>query len=284
VTAVLRFARRVIDLAEGDLGQGKLIFAVPVPTAIALRGLARSCLGMSGWQADFDQAMTHARTLDAFSFSGVSWYAHLTPLIYGVARPHAAMLRDTADTLALAEQTGDHLGLDLARSARGIVLIHSGGTDRDAGLALLSSVCDREGAWQRGFSSVMAITESYVAREKARRGDLDEALDSARHAVEHLTAAGSVMWNMPATAALVDVLLTRRLARDLDEADAAIEKWTSTTCDLGVTLHEVWSLRMRAQLARARKEDTAYRDLRERYRRKATELGFEGHMALAASM
>jgi adenylate cyclase len=51
-----------------------------------------------------------------------------------------------------------------------------------------------------------------------------------------------------------------------------------------VTLHEVWSLRMRALLARARKEDTAYRDLRERYRRKAAELGFEGHMALAAAM
>ncbi|SPM32945.1 cyclase, partial [Mycobacterium rhizamassiliense] len=284
VTAVLRFARRVIDLAEGDLGQGKLIFAVPVPTAIAIRGLARSCLGMPGWQADFDQAMTHARTLDAFSFSGVSWYAHLTPLIYGVARPDAAMLRDTADTLALAEQTGDHLGLDLARSARGIVLIHNGGADRDAGMQLLTSVCDREGVWQRSYSGVLPIVAAYAAREKARRGDIDEALDEARHAVDHLTAAGSVMWNMPATAALVDVLLTRRLARDIDEAAAVVEKWTSTTSDLGVTLHEVWSLRMRALLARARKEDTAYRDLRERYRRKAADLGFAGHVALAAAM
>ena len=284
VTAVLRFARRVIDLSEGDLGQGKLIFAVPVPTAIAMRGLARSCLAMAGWQADFDQAMTHARTLDAFSFSGVSWYAYVTPLIYGVARPYAAMLRDTADTLAMAEQTSDDLGLDLARGARGIVLIHNGGSDRDAGLQLLASVCEREGVWQRSFSSILAITQAYVAREKARRGDIDEALDAARHAVEHLSAAGSVMWNMAATAALVDVLLTRRLARDVDEADSVVQKWTSQTCELGVTLHEVWSLRMRAQLARARKEDSAFRELRDRYRRKATELGFEGHIAFAAAL
>ncbi|WP_118914174.1 ATP-binding protein [Mycobacterium shigaense] len=284
VTAVLRFARRVIDLAEGDLGQGKLTFAVPVPTAIAMRGLARSCLAMPGWQADFDQAMAYARTLDAFSFSGVSWYAYVTPLIYGVARPHAAMLRDTADTLAMAEQTGDDLGLDLARGARGIVLIHNGGSDRATGLALLVSVCEREGAWQRSFSSMLAITEAYVAREKARRGAIDEALESARHAVEHLTAAGSLMWNMPATAALVDVLLTRRLARDVAEAEAVIERWTSATCELGVTLHEIWSLRMRAQLARARKEESDFRDFRDRYRRKAADLGFEGHVALAAAM
>ena len=240
---------------------------------------------MSGWQADFDQAMTHARTLDAFSFSGVSWYAHLTPLIYGVARPHAAMLRDTADTLALAEQTGDDLGLDLARSARGIVLIHSGGTDRDAGLApAVRTAYDRKVAWQRAFSSVIAIAKRTPHARGRDAGDLDGALELARHAVEHLTAAGSVMWNMPATAALVRCYLIRRLARDLDEADAVIAKWTRMTCELGVTLHEVWSLRMRAQLARARKEESAYQDLRERYRRKAEQLGFEGHMALAASM
>jgi adenylate cyclase len=284
VTEVLRFARRVIDLAEGDLGQGKLIFAVPVPTAIAIRGLARSCLGMPGWQSDFDQAMTHARTLDAFSFSGVSWYSYVMPLVYGVARPYATMLRDTADTLALAEQSGDDLGLDLARSARGIALIHSGGSDRDKGLQLLLTTCEREGRWQQQFSNVLSIVKAYTAREQARLGDTDGAVKLARHAVDHLTAAGSIMWTIPATAALVEVLLSRRLDRDVVEADAVIAKWTTMTCELGVTLQEVWSLRMRAQLARARNEESSYQELRERYRRKAEQLGFEGHLALAASM
>jgi adenylate cyclase len=284
VTEVLRFARRVIDLAEGDLGQGKLIFAVPVPTAIAVRGLARSCLGMPGWQTDFDQAMTHARTLDAFSFSGVSWYSYVMPLVYGIARPYATMLRDTADTLALAEQSGDDLGLDLARSARGIALIHSGGSDRDQGLQLLRTTCERQGRLQQQFSNILWIVKTYTAREQARLGDTDSAVKLARHAVEHLTAVGSIMWTIPATAALVEVLLTRRLDRDVVEADAVIAKWTTMTCELGVTLHEVWSLRMRAQLARARNEESSYQELRQRYRRKADQLGFEGHLALAASM
>jgi adenylate cyclase len=283
-TEALRLARRVIDLAEGDLGKGKLIFAVPLPTAIAIRGLARSCLGMPGWQTDFEQAMVHARTLDAFSFSSVSWYAHVMPLTYGVQRHDSTMLRDTADTLALAERTGDDLGRDLARAARGIVLIHNGGSDREAGLALLISVCERDGAWQRSSSSVLSIAEAYVAREKARLGDTEDAIDLARRAVERLIATGSVMWAIPATAKLVDVLLTRGLQRDLAEADAVIQRWTELTTDLGVTLREVWSLRMRAQLARARREETGSRELRERYQRKSAEFGFKGHIALAAAM
>ncbi|WP_165691526.1 ATP-binding protein [Mycobacterium numidiamassiliense] len=282
VTEVLRFARRVIEAAEGDLGQGKLIFAVPVPTAIAVRGVARICLGMPGWKTDFDQAMVRARTLDAFAFSGVSWYSYVMPLAYGVIRPYTAMLRDTADTLALAEQTGDNLGLDLARSARGIALIHNGGSDRDTGLQLLLMVSERD--WQQRFSSIQSIVEAYVAREQARLGYTDNAVNLARHAVAHNTAAGSVMWNIPATAALVEVLLTRKLDRDLAEADAVIAQWTSVMSELGVTLYEVWLLRMRAQLARARKEESSYRELRERYRRKSADLGFEGHVALAASM
>ena len=41
---------------------------------------------------------------------------------------------------------------------------------------------------------------------------------------------------------------------------------------------------MRALLAHARGDDTAYRDYRDRYRAMATSLGFEGHMAMAEAM
>ena len=43
-------------------------------------------------------------------------------------------------------------------------------------------------------------------------------------------------------------------------------------------------LRLRALLAQARGDEPAYRELRDRYRAMATELGFEGHMAWAAAM
>jgi hypothetical protein len=49
-------------------------------------------------------------------------------------------------------------------------------------------------------------------------------------------------------------------------------------------LHDIWLLRMRALLARSNGDDATYRDYRDRYRKMATEIGFEGHMAWAEAM
>jgi len=54
--------------------------------------------------------------------------------------------------------------------------------------------------------------------------------------------------------------------------------------DAGYVLNEIWLLRLRALLARARGDDEAYRDYRDRYRAMANRLGFEGHMAMADAM
>jgi adenylate cyclase len=43
-------------------------------------------------------------------------------------------------------------------------------------------------------------------------------------------------------------------------------------------------LRLRALLARAHGDDTAYRDYRDRYRSMATSLGYEGHIDWAEAM
>ena len=47
---------------------------------------------------------------------------------------------------------------------------------------------------------------------------------------------------------------------------------------------EITLLRLRALLARARGDDAAYRDLRDRYRAMAESLGYEGHIAWAEAM
>jgi len=47
---------------------------------------------------------------------------------------------------------------------------------------------------------------------------------------------------------------------------------------------DIWLLRLRALLARARGDDVAYRDLVGRYRAMAGSLGFEGHIAWAEAM
>jgi hypothetical protein len=54
--------------------------------------------------------------------------------------------------------------------------------------------------------------------------------------------------------------------------------------DKGLVILDVWLLRMRALLARAHGDEASYRENQGRYRALATELGFEGHMAMAEAM
>ena len=60
--------------------------------------------------------------------------------------------------------------------------------------------------------------------------------------------------------------------------------WRAAPTDPGFVLHEISLLRLRALLARARGDEAAYRDYRDRYRATATSLGFEGHMRWAEAM
>ena len=52
----------------------------------------------------------------------------------------------------------------------------------------------------------------------------------------------------------------------------------------GFVLPDIWLLRLRSLLARARGDETGYRDYRDRYRAMAASLGFEGHMKWAEAM
>jgi hypothetical protein len=47
---------------------------------------------------------------------------------------------------------------------------------------------------------------------------------------------------------------------------------------------EIWLLRLRALVARAHGDATAYAQFRDRYRDMARTLGFEGHIAWAEAM
>ena len=100
-----------------------------------------------------------------------------------------------------------------------------------------------------------------------------------RAAVDDLVRAGQLLaWGVPATGVLVETLLDRGAESDVAEAEAAIERLADAPADDGLVMREIWLLRLRALLARAHGDDTAYRDYRDRYRAMATELGFEGHI------
>jgi hypothetical protein len=71
---------------------------------------------------------------------------------------------------------------------------------------------------------------------------------------------------------------------DVAEAEAAIERLAAAPAEEGLATRDIWLLRLRALLARAHGDATAYTAFRDRYRNMAETLGFEGHIAWAEAM
>jgi hypothetical protein len=106
-----------------------------------------------------------------------------------------------------------------------------------------------------------------------------------RAAVDHLFREGRLLlWGTSATSVLVEILLDRGAETDVAEAEAAIERLAAAPGDEGLVIRDIRLLQLRAVLAQARGDESAYRDYRDRYRAMATELGFEGHIAWAEAM
>ena len=129
VAHVLRLAQRVIDLAGGDVAKGHLLFPSLLTLAIAMRGLARSFLGIACWREDMDQAVVMACAGEPVMRVAVIWYTHIQAIINGVLLPGDTVLHETAEALFMAEQSGEDTVLTLARNARGVVLLHESSAD-----------------------------------------------------------------------------------------------------------------------------------------------------------
>jgi adenylate cyclase len=211
------------------------------------------------------------------------WFVYAIAIPYGVLLPDATVLRDADEMLAIAQQSGDDLVLDLAQSVRGVALLARGGPNREAGLDLLALVRDR--CVNETFAlTTLPLADIHIAREKARTGDIAGSIELARAVVDDLFNSGGCLWTALAVSVLVEALLQRGGDGDLDEAESAIDQLAAVPTDPGLVLHEISLLRLRALLARARGDEAAYRDYRDRYRAMAKSLGFEGHIAWAEAM
>ena len=173
----------------------------------------------------------------------------------------------------------------ITRATLGMALVHRHtAAERDRGHKLLTEAGD---AFLRGGHNLgeLPLVNVYVARERARRGDRDEAIPLMRAATDHLFREGRLLlWGIPATGVLVETLLDRGADGDVAEAEAAIERLATAPADEGLVMRDIWLLRMRALLARAHGDAETYAQLRDRYRAMAESLGFEGHIAWAEAM
>jgi hypothetical protein len=282
---MLRWSQRVIDLADGDPSKGNFILGSPLALALTTRAQARYCLGRPGWRDDLQHGLAMTRSADTMSYVAVVTYGYLPGIPWGVLSPDDSMVREIEDALRIAERSGDDLALAMARATLGVALVHrQTDADRDRGQKLLAEVS--EVFLRRGYMlAEVPLVEVYAARERARRGDRDNAIPLMRAAIDHLFREGRLLvWGVPATGVLVETLLDRGAESDVAEAEAAITRLADTPADEGLVIREVWLLRLRALLAQAVGDETAYRDYRDRYRELATELGFEGHIAWAEAM
>jgi hypothetical protein len=177
------------------------------------------------------------------------------------------------------------MALVFARALLGFALVHRHtDAERDRGQKLLTDVSDV--FLRRGHNlSELRLFNVYLARERARCGDRDEAIPVMLAAVDQLVSEGQLLsWGIPATGVLVETLLDRALEADVAEAEAAIERLATAPADEGLVIRDIWLLRLRVLLARAHGDAAAYADFRDRYRDMARTLGFEGHIAWAEAM
>jgi len=281
---MLRWSHRVIDLADGDPSKGDFIFGSPVALAFTTRGLARYWLGRPGWSDDLRHGLAMARSVDPATYATVVGY-YFGGIPMGVLRPDDSAVREIEDALRIAESCGDDLALAHARMALGSALVHRPtATERDRGQQLLAEVSD---VFLRQGQNLcdLPLIEVYSARERARRGNRDEAIPLMFAAVDQLVREGQLLsWGIAATGVLVETLLDRGADGDVAEAEAAIERLAAAPAEEGLVMRDIWLLRQRTLLARAHRDDAAYAEFRDRYHDMAKTLGFEGHTAWAEAM
>jgi adenylate cyclase len=92
------------------------------------------------------------------------------------------------------------------------------------------------------------------------------------------------LWTGYATNVLVEALLKRDGSTDIHDARIAVDRLADQPVEPTLVVHSIWLLRARALLARADGDDAAYQDHRDRYRKMAGDLGFEGHVTMAEAM
>jgi hypothetical protein len=284
IADVLRWSQTVIDWADGDPAKGNLVVGSPLALALVWRGVARFWLGRDGWRQDLDDAVAMARNVDRATHALVLFWKHGWAITNGVLVADDSAVRELDEALQMAERSGDDTELGLIKYILGIALgTRDDAADHQRGMELMAQVREMC-ADQRFYQSELPGFELHAARDRALRGDCEGAIPVIRRVVNEFFEAGQLAYGAVVTTYLVEALLDRGNEGDVTEAQGAIDRAAKLPPDESLVLRDVWLLRPRALVARARGDDDAYRELANRYGALAKSLGFEGHIAMAAAM
>ena len=272
-------------MAGDDPAAGDLLLGSPLAVAFTTRGMARYSLGRPGWREDQRHGLAMALRADPLSLAAALPFVYFLGIPIGVLRPDDSAVREIEDSLRIAERSADDLAVANARMTLGIALVHRPtAAERDRGNRLLVETADIFVRREHNLAD-LPIVEVFVARERALRGEAGQAISLMRAAGDQVFREGRLLaWGAAATGVFVETLLDRGTDDDLVEADAAVARLATAPADDGVAVRDIWLLRLRALLARARRDDAAYWELVGRYRAMAKSLGFEGHIDSAEAM
>jgi class 3 adenylate cyclase len=276
---VLRWAQVAIDIAEGDPARGSFMLGSPLAMALVFRGFARCTMGHDGWRKDLDDGVAMARTVDPATFAVAAAYKYVN-IGRMVLSADAAALAEITEAFEIAQRCSEDLPVVLLRMILGATLTY--GEDRARGLAMLTELRDTC-VEERYALNIVSGLDAILARHAAA-ADIDSAIQRARAALDELFAMGNFVNCDTSTHTLVELLLARGTHDDLTEAEVVAERLATTLADAEWVTRDIVLHRIRALLARARGDETVYHDFRDRYRAMADQLGFEGHMAIAAEM
>ncbi|MDT5149447.1 MAG: adenylate cyclase [Mycobacterium sp.] len=227
--------------------------------------LCRSCGAQPRPEAKFCDECGGALGRDA----GLAEYKQVTVLFADVVHS-----MDIAAALG-AERLREVMTQVFTRSAA-MVERHGGTVDKFTGRRA-------DGREERFALNIVPFLDTYLALSMAEQGHVNLAVERLWTLTDEMLRDGHLA-NVEVTLAfLAQILLSQGR---IDEAGSAIERLVAVNRELRWATRDVAVLGLRARLALAdgRGEDSTYRELRDRYRAMANDLGFEGHMAWAHAM
>ena len=173
---MLRWSQRAIDLADGDPSKGNFIIGSPLAFALTSAGYGPVLPGSSRMARRPAARPGHGPQRRPVVLRRGRRLVLLPGNTVWRAGPDDPAVREIEDALRIAERSGDDLALAFARVTLGIALVHRHtDAERDRGHKLLAEVSDV--LLRRGHNlSDLRLINVYLARERARRGDRDEAI------------------------------------------------------------------------------------------------------------
>jgi adenylate cyclase len=283
-TESLRLAQRIIDIADGDPTMGSLVVGSPLAWGIAVKGAAGMSLGRRGWRDDLDEGVALARSVGGKATRPfVQLYRYAAATQNGAVVPDAHDVALAAETLEIAQRSANNTAVAYALLNRATTLIHNDSEDTAAGLEFLAKAREMI-VNEQLIVTLRRMSDIEVARERARSGDLDGAIDLATTVLVEQFETGEMIFRGPATTVLVEALLSRGSAADITDAQRAIDTLAAVPTEPGFVLHELPLLRLRALMAWARGDEPGYQQFLERFRARAQAADFEGCVAQAEAM